>query len=91
MTRGRGGGGVQQSLKKFNIHASKIYPRGPVATAKASAAPLIELDRSSAMNEAILLNEMYFFEMSTVPPPPFSFNLDSVGERKGKKVPNWYF
>ena len=24
-------------------------------------------------------------------PPPFSFNLDSVGERKGKKVPNLYF
>ena len=24
------------------------------------------------MNEAILLNEMYFFEMSTVPPPNLS-------------------
>ena len=27
------------------VHASKIYPRGPVATLNASAAPLIELDR----------------------------------------------
>ena len=45
VTRGRGRGGVHQSLKKFNIHASKIYPRGPVATPNASAAPLIELDR----------------------------------------------
>ena len=44
VTRGRGRGGVQQSLKKFTIHASKIYPWGPVATPNASAAPLIELD-----------------------------------------------